>query len=156
MVRFVAAWAKQSTSGNADSRWVQDAVAATTCRYCRYGFRLTIATFMLDIRREWTPNRRLPKSSALSASSQRRTSDPSAGATSQLRIEDTTKCSRRARGFAFGNSMASVAELSLQYSDYGEERAKPPLGIRVSFVLRVSSSSALLACAAAEVASNAF
>jgi hypothetical protein len=88
---------------------------------------------MLDIRREWTPNRRLPKSSALSASSQRRTSDPSAGATSQLRIEDMTKCSRRARGFAFGNSMASVAELSLQYSDYGEERAEPPLGIRISF-----------------------
>jgi hypothetical protein len=50
--------------------------------------------------------------------------------------------------------MASVADLSLQYSDYGEERAKPPQEFGFPLVLRVSPSSALLEGAEAEVAAS--
>jgi hypothetical protein len=37
---------------------------------------------------------------------------PSDLAAARLRIEDTTKYSRIARGFAFGSSMASIADLN--------------------------------------------
>jgi len=64
---------------------------------------------MSDIETEWTPSELLPKSSALSASSGCRTSDRWPQATSWLRIDGTTKCSRIALGFGFGSSMAFVA-----------------------------------------------
>jgi hypothetical protein len=75
---------------------------------------LTIATLMLDIEREWTPSRSLPKSSALSASSQCRMPDRWARATSRLRIEDMTKCWLIAHGFGCGSSTAFAAEVSRQ------------------------------------------
>src|ERR1700691_5986958 len=54
----------------------------------------------IAIEEEWTPNRRLPKSSGWSASSQCSTPDRLARASSPLRIEGTTICSRIARGFS--------------------------------------------------------
>jgi hypothetical protein len=43
--------------------------------------------------------------------------DHSAQATSRLRIEGTTRCSRIAHGFDCGSILASAAALSRQYSD---------------------------------------
>src|ERR1035438_8000448 len=68
---------------------------------------------MLDIETQWTPSRLLSTSSALSASSRTLTPDRLARATSWLRIEDTTKCSRIARGFAFGSSTEFAADMKL-------------------------------------------
>jgi hypothetical protein len=84
----------------------------------RMPLRLTIATTMVDIHTEWTPSRLLTKSSGLSASSQSGTLDRCAQATSRLRIENMTRCSRTARGFAFGSSTAFAAGLKLQSCDY--------------------------------------
>jgi hypothetical protein len=63
-------------------------------------------------------SRLFSKSSALSASSSCRTPDRPAGATSRLRIEDTTKCSRIARGFAFGSSTGFAAEVKPGYISF--------------------------------------
>jgi hypothetical protein len=41
-----------------------------------------------------------------------------------MRIEGTTKRSRIARGSEFGSAMASIAELSLRYSDCPKSRPK--------------------------------
>ena len=71
--------------------------------------RLTIGPSVLDIGTVWTPSKPLPTSSALSESSQCRTPDRSAGATSRLRIGGTTKGSRIARGFVFGSSTGFAA-----------------------------------------------
>jgi hypothetical protein len=57
---------------NADYRSVLNVLAGTALQVT---LRLTIAAPMLDIGTEWTPSRRLPKSSALSAFSQRRILD---------------------------------------------------------------------------------
>jgi hypothetical protein len=81
---------------------------------------LIIATLRLDIGTEWTPSRLLPKSNALSASSRCRTLDRWARAILRLRIEGTTKCSRKVRGFAFGSGMASAAEAGSQQSGSGK------------------------------------
>src|SRR5258708_20539085 len=80
--------------------------------------RLTIAFLMLDIGREWTLNASLTRLSSYRKCSKRRILGHSAQATSRLRIEDTTKCSRIARGFGFGSGMASVAEWSLQWFNW--------------------------------------
>jgi len=47
-----------------------------------------------------------------------------AGQTSLLQIEGTTKCLLIVRGFGCGSGMASVAELSLRYSDCPKSRPK--------------------------------
>jgi len=96
------------------------------CGHAQIPLGLTIATFMLDIGTEWTPNRLLPKSNALSASSRCRTLDRWARAILRLRIEGTTKCSRKVRGFAFGSGMASAAEASPQQSGSGKSKARVP------------------------------
>jgi hypothetical protein len=74
---------------------------------------LTIALLKVDIETEWTPSELLPKSSASSASSQSQILGRCVRATSRLRIEDTTKCSRIAHGFGFGSSMGFAADLNL-------------------------------------------
>jgi hypothetical protein len=51
-------------------------------------------------------------------------------ATFLLRIEGTTKRSRIARGFGFGVTIASVADLSLRYSDCLKSRPKLPQEFR--------------------------
>jgi hypothetical protein len=58
---------------------------------------------------EWTLNALLTTSSSYRKCSKRRTLDHSAQATSRLRVEGTTKCSRIARGFSFGIVTASAA-----------------------------------------------
>src|ERR1035438_6038024 len=88
--------------------------------------RLTIATLMLDIETEWTLNASLTRLSSYRKCLKRRILGHSAQATSLLPIAGTTKCSRIARGFSFGNGMGSVAEPSPQYSDYRERGTKVP------------------------------
>jgi hypothetical protein len=65
---------------------------------------------MLDIKTEWTLSASLTTLSSYRKCSKRRILDRSAQATSLLPIAGTTKCSRIARGFAFGSSMAFAAE----------------------------------------------
>jgi hypothetical protein len=67
----------------------------------------------------------LLKSSDWSASSQRRTLDHSAQATSLLRIEGMTKCSRKARGFGCGSSSEFVAEANPKAA-FGWRASVPP------------------------------
>jgi hypothetical protein len=73
--------------------------------------RLTIATFMLDIETEWTLNASLTTSSSYRKCSKPRILGHSAQATSLPPIEDTMKCSRTARGFAFGSISGFAAEV---------------------------------------------
>jgi hypothetical protein len=73
--------------------------------------RLTIASPMSDIETEWTLNASLTRFSSYRKCSKRRISGHSAQATSLLPIEGTTKCSRIARGFAFGSGTGSAAEV---------------------------------------------
>jgi hypothetical protein len=87
--------------------------------------RLTIAMLMLDIETAWTLNALLTRSSRYRKCSKRRISGHSAQATSRLRIEGTTKCSRIVRGFNFGNDTGFAAELSLRHSGWGNWRARP-------------------------------
>jgi hypothetical protein len=89
-------------------------------------FPLTSMPFLLDIETEWTLNALLATSSSYRKCSKRRTLDHSAQAICRLRIEGTTSCSHTARGFASGSGMASVAEPSLQCSDWGSRIARPP------------------------------
>src|SRR5580704_10920454 len=76
--------------------------------------RLTIRTLMLDSEAEWTLNALLTTSSSYRKCSKRRTLDHSAQATSLLRIEGTTKCSRIARGFGSGSISGFAADLKLE------------------------------------------
>src|SRR5208282_5864149 len=74
---------------------------------------------------EWMLNALLTTSSSYRKCSKRRTLDHSAQATSLLQIEGTTRRSLIARGFGSGNAMASVAEPSLQCSNWENRRARP-------------------------------
>jgi hypothetical protein len=79
--------------------------------------RLTVAVLLLDIETEWTLNALLTTSSSYRKCSKRLTLDHSTQARSLLPIDGTTKCSHIARGFGFGNDMASVADTNPQCSD---------------------------------------
>jgi hypothetical protein len=96
------------------------------CGHAQVPLGLTVAILMLDIGTEWTPSRLSPKSNALSASSRCRTLDRWARAILRLRIEGTTKCSRKVHGFAFGSGMASAAEASPRQSGSGKSKARVP------------------------------
>jgi len=85
-------------------------LAGKTCE-CR--FRLTNATLMSDIGTEWTLNASSTIFSSYRKCSKRRILGRSAQATSLLRIDGMTKCSRIAHGSAFGSDMVSVADLKL-------------------------------------------
>ena len=78
------------------------------------------SVLLLDDCDAWTLNASLATSSSYRKCSKRRILGHSAQATSLLRIEGTMRCSPRARGFAFGNAMASVADLSLRVISLGE------------------------------------
>jgi Rhodanese-like domain len=93
-------------------------------------FSLTEFCFVLDDEDTWTLNALLTTSSSYRRCSKRRTLDQSAQATSRLQIEGTTICSRSVRGFGCGSGMASVAELSLRYSDCPKSRPKLPQEFR--------------------------
>ena len=92
--------------------------------------RLTPATLMLDIETEWTLNASLTTLSSYRKCSKRRILGHSAQRTSRLRIEDTTKCSRIARGFGFGSISGFAADLNL----------KAGLGFRTSATFPASAS----------------
>jgi hypothetical protein len=62
----------------------------------------------------WTLNASLTRSSRYRKCSKLRIFGHSAQATSRLRIDGMTKCSRMARGFGCGNDTVSVADLRLQ------------------------------------------
>ena len=98
---------------------VQDVLAVRTCR-CH--FRLTIATLMSDIGKEWTLNASSTTLSSYRKCSKRPISGRSAQATFQLRIDGTTKCSRIVRGFGFGGISGFAADL----------RTKAGLGFKAS------------------------
>src|SRR5580692_12404396 len=83
------------------------------CRSVEMPLRLTIATLMSDIETEWTLNASLTRFSSYRKCSKRRISGHSAQATSRLRIEGTTKCSRIARGFGCGRILGSAAEVKI-------------------------------------------
>ena len=89
--------------------------------------RLTIATLMSDIETEWTLNASLTRMSSYRKCSRHRTLGHSAQATSLLPIAGTTKCSRTARGFAFGSSSGFVAQV----------KPKAELGFRASATFTV-------------------
>jgi len=84
------------------------------CATAEMSPRLTIAMLMLDIETEWTLNASLTTSSSYRKCSKRRILGHSAQATSRLRIEGTTKCSRIARGSGSGSSLGFAADLRLQ------------------------------------------
>lgn len=102
--------------------------------------RLTTAMLMSNIETEWMPIRLLPKSSVLSASSTCGTPGRWARATSQLRIEDMTKCSSRVHGLGSGNNTGFAVDLKPK-AGYGYRvNAAWPSSIR-------SQSRSCLACA---------
>src|SRR5579864_5437588 len=65
----------------------------------------------------WTLSASLTRSSSFRKCSKRRILGHSAQATSLLRIEGTTKCSRTALGFEFGSGTEFVVDLTLPRSD---------------------------------------
>jgi hypothetical protein len=93
--------------------------------------RLTNAPPMLDIEMEWTLNASLMRLSSYRKCSKRRILGHSAQATSLLPIEGTTKCSRIARGFAFGSVMGFAVEV----------KAKAGFGVRASAAFTVLKAS---------------
>jgi hypothetical protein len=84
--------------------------------------RLTNTTPMLDIETEWTLNASLTRFSSYGKCSKRRISGHSAHATSRLRIDGMTKCSRIALGFGSGSGTEFAAE----------EKPKAGLGFKAS------------------------
>jgi hypothetical protein len=76
--------------------------------------RIDLCAVLLDIEREWTLNASLTRFSSYRKCSKRRISGHSAQATSLLRIEGTTKCSRIARGFGCGRILGFAAEVKLK------------------------------------------
>ena len=95
---------------------------------------LTIAMLMLDSETEWTWNASLTRSSSYRKCSKRRILGHSAQATSLRRIEDTTKCSRIARGSEFGSNMGFAAVV----------KPKAGFGFRASAAFPVAKPMAML------------
>ena len=109
--------------------WSQNEEFHASCR-----FSLTAPRLLLDDCDAWTLNASLTRLSSYRKCSKRRILGHLAQATSLLPIEGTTKCSRIARGFGFGSGTASVADLSLLYSNYQNLAARLPLELDFSYL----------------------